>query len=70
MNVCAKCGNDHPVTDCTFGTYVVSATVPFGNGQGKAKEVTIEGTNEDAQEALWSLLDNLGVQTSIEKTDE
>lgn len=45
---------------------MVSASVPTGNGQRREDSVEVAGTVQDAEDALWDLLHNLGVETSTE----
>ena len=50
--------------------WYVQATVSRGNGQRDTEEATIEGTREDAELELWTLLEGLGVETAIEEVEE
>lgn len=48
----------------------IRATVYRGNGQNDTEEQIIEGTREEAELDLWSLLEILGVDTAISEIDE
>lgn len=48
----------------------VGARVPCGNGKSKTEEVEVVGTRADADEALWSVIEGLGVESWTEAQED
>lgn len=48
--------------------YRIQASRPRGDFE--TEETTIEGTYEDAVEALWTLVESLGIETAISEVED
>lgn len=55
------------VTGKVVKEFLVSVSIPVGNGRREKNEAQITGTEEEAHDLIWDLLESLGVESSVEE---